>query len=86
MSRTPAIIPPDRRIGLSRIEAAEYIGVSPTLFDQMVDDGRMPRPKMAGARRIWSRPALELAFANLPESAGSASLGKPEIVWAQTRA
>jgi hypothetical protein len=31
--------------GLSRIEAARYVGVSPSLFDQMVKDGRMPGPK-----------------------------------------
>ncbi len=30
--------------GLSRVEAAHYIGVSPSLFDAMVKDGRMPQP------------------------------------------
>jgi predicted DNA-binding transcriptional regulator AlpA len=86
MSRS-AVIPPEARLGLSRAEAAEYIGVSTTLFDQMVEDGRMPRPKEIGARRVWSRPALELAFANLPEPGGSANLpGEPKVVWAQTRA
>jgi hypothetical protein len=38
---------PTRRLqfpprGMSRVEAADYIGVSPTLFDTMVRDGRMP--------------------------------------------
>jgi hypothetical protein len=27
---------------LSRDEAADYVGVSPSLFEQMVGDGRMP--------------------------------------------
>jgi hypothetical protein len=29
--------------GLSRLQAAVYIGISAPLFDQMVNDGRMPR-------------------------------------------
>jgi len=32
------------RRGLSRIEAAAYVGVSPTLFDLRVQDGIMPGP------------------------------------------
>lgn len=84
--RAAAVIPPEARIGMSRTEAAEYIGVSTTLFDQMVEDGRMPRPKEIGTRRVWSRPAVESAFANLPDAAGSASLPGPKVVWAQTRA
>jgi len=36
---------PIPRRGLSRVESAIYVGVSPTLFDQMVKDGRMPAPK-----------------------------------------
>ncbi|MFO1149094.1 MAG: hypothetical protein U1E62_12035 [Alsobacter sp.] len=54
-------------IGLSRVEAAEFIGVSPTLFDQLVTDGRMPAPKEINSRVVWSRPALEKAFTELPE-------------------
>lgn len=52
---------------MSRTESAEYIGVSTTLFDQMVRDGRMPRGKMINSRRVWPRLQLESAFAHLPE-------------------
>jgi hypothetical protein len=31
--------------GLSRVEAATYVGVSASMFDEMVKDGRMPGPK-----------------------------------------
>ena len=31
-------ISPEARFGMAREEAAEYIGVSPNLFDQLVDD------------------------------------------------
>ncbi len=63
-----SIIPPHARLGLSRPEAAEYVGVSPSTFDVMVGDGRMPKPKAIGSRRVWSRAEIERAFAELPES------------------
>ena len=54
----------DRQIGLAirglgRVEAASYIGVSPSLFDQMVKDGRMPSPKRINSRTIWDRFSLD---------------------------
>lgn len=52
--------------GLSRAQAAEYVGVSATLFDEMVDDGRMPHPKRINARTVWDRLQLDAAFAALP--------------------
>jgi hypothetical protein len=54
--------------GLSRVEAAAYIGVSPTLFDEMVKDGRMPGPKHVNTRRIWDRLMIDAAFSALPEA------------------
>jgi predicted DNA-binding transcriptional regulator AlpA len=64
---TKGPIPPHERFGLSREEAASYVGVSVTLFDEMVKDGRMPRPKRVNSRLVWGRVALERAFAELPE-------------------
>jgi predicted DNA-binding transcriptional regulator AlpA len=58
----------DERLGLSRREAAAYIGVSPTLFDEMVKDGRMPPPKQINSRKVWLRTSLEKAFAELPDA------------------
>ncbi|HSH41630.1 MAG TPA: hypothetical protein VK973_05830 [Arenicellales bacterium] len=49
------------------MEAAAYVGVSPTLFDQLVREGRMPGPKRLGARTVWDRRALDLAFAAIPD-------------------
>jgi len=54
------------RRGLSLVEAALYIGVSPTKFDQMVADGRMPMPRRIDARRIWDIHALDISFDALP--------------------
>ena len=52
--------------GMSRIDSAMYVGVSPTLFDAMVKDGRMPRPKRINSRTIWDRARLDEAFEALP--------------------
>ncbi|MBX4955575.1 hypothetical protein [Rhizobium lentis] len=48
--------------GMSREEAARWIGVSTTKFDEMVKDRRMPRPKRVDGRVIWDRLALDMAF------------------------
>lgn len=59
----PLALPPR---GLSRVQAAAYIGVSPTLFDILVADGRMPNPKRINARRVWDLRKLDRAFDALP--------------------
>ncbi|RWD64923.1 MAG: hypothetical protein EOS36_08805 [Mesorhizobium sp.] len=51
---------------LSREEAARYVGVGITKFDQMVADRRMPKPKKVDGRVIWDRLKLEAAFGELP--------------------
>lgn len=56
-------------IGIRRTTAAAYIDVSPTLFDQMVADGRMPRPKVINSRRVWDRRKVAEAFTVLEEDA-----------------
>lgn len=53
--------------GMSRDEAARYIGVGNTKFDEMVSDGRMPRPKRVDGRVIWDRLRIEAAFSDLPD-------------------
>lgn len=63
-SMLPRSLPPR---GLSRVQAAEFIGVSATKFDAMVADGRMPRPKRIDGRVVWDREALDRAFAALPD-------------------
>lgn len=55
--------------GLSRVEAARYVGVSPGTFDKLVLDGLMPKPKRVRTRLIFDREALDLAFSTLGEDA-----------------
>lgn len=56
--------------GLSRVEAAVYIGVSPSLFDQMIQDGRMPSPKRINRRAVWDKHQLDSAFEALSDEDG----------------
>jgi hypothetical protein len=59
--------------GLSRVQAAAYIGVGATKFDEMVDDGRMPRPKRIDGRIVWDRVKLDEAFDALGEDGAPAN-------------
>ncbi|WP_370875579.1 helix-turn-helix transcriptional regulator [Methylobacterium amylolyticum] len=53
------------RRGLSRIEAARYVGISTTKFDALVREGQMPQPFRIGARVIWDIRKLDAAFDEL---------------------
>lgn len=74
----PPSLPPR---GLSRLEAAAFVGVSPSLFDQMVNDGRMPQPKLVNKRVLWDRLRIEAYFEALPERDGTVA-GPNEDSWA----
>jgi excisionase family DNA binding protein len=50
------------RRGLSEMEAAVYLSLSPSFFRRLVDQGVMPRPRLAGNRRIWDIEELDVAF------------------------
>jgi hypothetical protein len=60
----PASLPPR---GLCREAAAQYVGISPGKFDEMVADHRMPRAKQIDGRKVWDRRALDMAFDALGE-------------------
>jgi hypothetical protein len=72
------VLPPSlARRGLSRVQAAAYIGMSPSLFDKLVGDGRMPCPKAVNSRVIWDRLKLDEAFEALPDRDGE----EPDNPW-----
>ena len=67
--------------GLSRVEASRYVGVSPSSFDGLVADGRMPRPARIGRRCIWCRRQLDRALDELfnePQQGTAAAIAAPE--------
>jgi predicted DNA-binding transcriptional regulator AlpA len=60
----PPTLPP--RL-ITREAAAAYVCVSPNTFDEMVSDGRMPRPRVLGQRRhAWDVRELDAAIDRLP--------------------
>jgi predicted DNA-binding transcriptional regulator AlpA len=68
----PSALPPSLAPrGLSRVQSAEYIGIGVTKFDEMVADGRMPRPKRIDGRTVWDRVKLDESFAALAEDEGA---------------
>lgn len=61
------------RRGLSRQEAARYVGISVSKFDELMREGQMPQPFRIGSRVIWDLRKLDIAFDVLsgPEEADS---------------
>jgi len=62
------------RRALDESEAAVYLSLSPSFFRKLVEDGRMPRPRLADGRRIWDVEELDLAFKTLPREGGDADV------------
>jgi hypothetical protein len=60
----PVSLPPR---GLSRDESARYLGIGVTLFDELVAEGKLPKPKHIRSRRVWDRHKLDLSFDVLAE-------------------
>jgi excisionase family DNA binding protein len=68
MTRLTALsaVRPIPRRGLSREEAAMYVGISASKFDELVRNRRMPAPKRIDGRKVWDIRDLDVAFAALP--------------------
>ena len=54
------------RHALSAPEAALFVGISETLFRELVQEGVMPRPRQIRSRLLWDTDELVLAFKSLP--------------------
>jgi predicted DNA-binding transcriptional regulator AlpA len=70
MKRGPESILPQSLAprGLSREQAAAYIGISPSFFDMLIKDGRMPGPKRINSRVVWDRLKVDAAFEALADT------------------
>lgn len=53
---------------LNRRQAAEFVGVSPTTFDKLVERGHMPKARQFPETRrlFWLRSELEETLRDLP--------------------
>ena len=67
--------------GLSREQAAAYVGVGATKFNQLVEDGRMPPPKHVDGRVIWDRYGLDQAFEALDAADDGDEIAKAKQAW-----
>lgn len=54
------------RRGLSKPEAAKYVGVGVTKFEDLVATNRMPKPRLADTKLIWDVRQLDEFFDRLP--------------------
>jgi hypothetical protein len=68
--------------GLRRTLAAEYIGFSLLLFDKLVLEGQMPKPKRVHGRTIWDRIAVDRAFDLLDSGSPLDESGEENIEFA----
>ncbi len=55
------------RRGLSRLEAAAYIGISPSKFDELRKTNRIPPPKVLDGRLIFTTERLDEFLDALPD-------------------
>jgi predicted DNA-binding transcriptional regulator AlpA len=58
---------------LSRQEAARYVGISVTLFDDLVAERAMPQPFSIRSRRLWDIKALDAAIDAAADQAAHSS-------------
>jgi hypothetical protein len=55
-------IRPVPRRGLSRVEAALYLGISPSKFDQLRENHQVGPPHILGGRKLWDMRDLDETF------------------------
>jgi predicted DNA-binding transcriptional regulator AlpA len=48
--------------GLNRQQAANYIGISPSMFDELIKEGVLPQPVRLKSRVLWDIRRLDEAF------------------------
>jgi hypothetical protein len=58
---------PIPRRGLSRVEAAIYLGISPSKFDELRKDGRIGPAKVLDGRLIFTVERLDEFIDSLPD-------------------
>ena len=59
--------------GLSWVDAAHYLGISPSKFDEMRKDRRVGPAHVIDGRKIWDVRDLDLAFEALPMESNEAA-------------
>ena len=50
---------------MRREMAADYVGISPSLFDQWVEDGTLPKPTRKNGVTMWDRHEIDASLDRL---------------------
>jgi hypothetical protein len=54
--------------------AAAYLDMLRSKFLELVEQGRLPKPKIIDGIRVWDRLALDAAFDDFPDRSGGDNL------------
>ena len=65
---SPSQTRPVPRRGLSRTEAALYLAISPSKFDELVKDRRVKRPRLIDTKQVWDIFELDMDHQEMIES------------------
>jgi predicted DNA-binding transcriptional regulator AlpA len=67
--------------GLSRHEAAQYVGIGTTLFDQLVEKGILPPCRKLAGRTLWDLRQVDRAMDELFEFSADpfAAYGRDDV-------
>lgn len=66
-ARQIEVLPPSLApVGISREQAAALIGISVTLFDRLIAEGKMPDARVLHSRLVWDVAEVVDAFRALP--------------------
>jgi hypothetical protein len=77
LSRVRAASLPRR--GLSRDEAAMYLGVGAGTFDEMRSTGQVDAPRLIKGRKLWDIRDLDVAFDALPRDVVVSGAGWEDV-------
>lgn len=66
MARYDALLPSLQPFGITREEAAALIRISPSKFDMLVKDGRMPAPREVDNCIRWDWEEVRAAWRSFP--------------------
>jgi hypothetical protein len=53
---------------------AAYLDMSRSKFLELVEQGRLPRPKIIDGIRVWDRLAIDSAFSDFPDRTDDGSV------------
>jgi hypothetical protein len=64
--------------GLRADDAASYLGMGRSKFLELVEDGRLQKPRAIDGMRVWDRLALDAAFNDFPDRSYGDDADAPE--------